>query len=101
MSTYLFKRNKYTNDVEISNVQGIVLFKWSLTGNYGRAFTIYALTKVLGEVRTTAVVLRDHTVKADIPDEKFGFYRPPEYNRIDRIGFWAKVKNFFTTKKAR
>lgn len=98
VSTYVLSRNRVTNDVEIFNAQGVLLFKWSLTGNYGRNFTIYALTKVLGAAHTKAVVVLDETIRVDIPDEKFGFYRPPSYGPVKASPF-ARFMRFITGKE--
>lgn len=99
MNTYVFKRNKYTNDVEISTQQGVVYFKWTLSGNYERAFTIYLLKKLLGDSCANKVAFQDKTVTATLEDKEFDVVAPEDYGRLVRRKFWSGFFNFLTKEK--
>lgn len=100
--TYTFRpAGDVTNRwVEIS-ADDELLYRWPLCGGWYADFTLNILTRLLGPVACkslTAGVAR--TVSVELDAKAFKFVAPDVYNRI-RPSLLERIKQFFTTKKAR
>ena len=96
MSLFAFKYNSGTHTVDISNVQGEVLYKWPLTTNHERRYTFYLLARLIGDRGTRNAIEKDCAVIVELEEKDLRVGIPPEYHCLSaKTSLWETIKSCF------
>lgn len=96
---YVFRRNEELNTVDVANEAGLLLFRWTLTGNIERRFTTHLMgmfmsrSSVYNVLTSYDAVIIEHPCDLAVP---VALFAPPEYQQIKpKVSLWVKLKEIF------
>jgi len=96
MSFFVFTHNQRVNTVDISALNGKVVYQWPLTANSERAYTMYLLTRLLGKSGARNASERGCTVIAELDEKELRIGIPKAYHRLPtRQSLWETIKSCF------
>jgi hypothetical protein len=94
MSFFTFTYNPQVNSVDISDINGAVVYQWPLTANNERAYTMYLLTRLIGKSGARNASERDCTVVAELDEKELRIGIPKEYHRLPtKQSLWETIKS--------
>jgi hypothetical protein len=97
VSLFVFKHNQRDNTVDISDMNGSVVYQWPLTANHERAYTMYLLTRLIGKSGARNASERDCTVGAEMDEKELRIGIPKAYHRLPaKQSLWETIKSCFT-----